>query len=133
MKRNTEVLRELVRDLNGAGFWALIDSERLFCLSAVVSNERADPGFQSGGTPRLSETRIPNALAAGSNDFVREADQNLATLLVPVRSRLGHDMGWVGLILDGAATLPPAEQVRRRIENVFAQITSEGSHPPQTN
>jgi ABC-type sugar transport system ATPase subunit len=133
MKRNTEVLRELVRDLNGAGFWALIDSERLFCLNAVVNNERTDPGFQSGGTPHFSETRIPNALAAKSNDFVREADQNLASLVVPVRSGLGHDMGWVGLVLDGAKPLPPAEQVRQRIETLFAQITSEGSQLPQTN
>lgn len=133
MKRNTEVLRELVRDLNGAGFWALIDAERLFCLNAVVNNERTDPGFQSGGTPRFTETRIPNALATRSNEFVREADRNLASLVVPVRSRLGHDMGWVGLILDGAAPLPPAEQVRRRIEALFAQITSEGSQLPQTN
>ena len=132
MKRNTEVLRELVRDLNGAGFWALIDEERLFCLNAVVVNERTDPGFRSGGTPRFGETRIPNALAARSDGFTREADQDLASLVVPVRSRLGHDMGWVGLVLDGGTSLPPAEQVRRRIETLFAQITSDESQLPQT-
>lgn len=132
MRRNTEVLRELVRELNGAGFWALIDSERLFCLNAVVSNERTDPGFQSGGTPHFAQTRIPNALAAKSSEFVREADRNLASLVVPVRSRLGHDMGWVGLVLDGTAPLPPAEQVRRRIENLF-RTTSEASPSPQVH
>jgi ABC-type sugar transport system ATPase subunit len=133
MRRNSEALRELVRDLNGAGFWALIDKERLFCLNAVVVNDRADPGFRSGGTPLFSETRIPTALAAKSDDFVREADRSLASLVVPVRSELGHDMGWVGLILDGAVPLPPADDVRRRIETLFAQITSEGSQLPQTN
>ena len=44
MRHNTELLHELATTSNGAGFWALLDEERLICLNAVVANEQVAPG-----------------------------------------------------------------------------------------
>ena len=64
----------------------------------------------------IDQTRIPTALAAKSEDFVVEPANQLATLLLSVRSRRGHDMGWVGVTLDSRSTLPSAKQLREQIE-----------------
>jgi ribose transport system ATP-binding protein/rhamnose transport system ATP-binding protein len=122
MEKNSAFLRDIARDLNGAAFWSLIDQDRLFCLYAAVVNEKADPGFRVADTPKIDQTRIPTALAAKSEDFVVEPANQLATLLLSVRSRRGHDMGWVGVTLDSGSTLPPAKQLREQIETFLDRM-----------
>jgi ABC-type sugar transport system ATPase subunit len=123
MEQNSAFLREIARDLNGAAFWTLIEQERLFCLYMAVINSQADPGFRAADTPTLSDTQIPTALSTKSQEFVAETERPLATLLRSVRSSRGHDMGWIGVTLDGRSPLPPAREVLNRIQSFVEQIT----------
>jgi ABC-type sugar transport system ATPase subunit len=122
MEQNSAFLRDIARDLNGAAFWTLVDQDRLFCLYTAVTNDQADPGFRAADTPAIDDTRIPMALKAKSEDFVLEPENQLATLLLSVRSSRGHDMGWIGVTLDNRSSLPPARQVRDRIESFLNGI-----------
>ncbi|MGA8481045.1 MAG: sugar ABC transporter ATP-binding protein [Chthoniobacterales bacterium] len=122
MEKNSAFLRDIARDLNGAAFWTLIDQDRLFCLYAAVVNDETDPGFHAADTPTIDNTRIPAALRAKSENFVIEPRNQLATLLLSVRSRRGHDMGWVGVTLDSRSSLPAARQLRERIETFLDRI-----------
>jgi ABC-type multidrug transport system ATPase subunit len=122
MEQNSAILRDIARDLNGAAFWTLIDQGRLFCLYTSVINDQADPGFRAGDTPMISDTRIPAALSARSEALVRESENQLATLLVSVRSDRGHDMGWIGITLDSRTSLAPAQQLRDRVESFLGRI-----------
>jgi ABC-type sugar transport system ATPase subunit len=122
MEQNSAFLRDIARDLNGAAFWTLVDQDRLFCLYTAVTNDQADPGFRAADTPAIDDTRIPMALKAKSEDFVLEPENQLAALLLSVRSSRGHDMGWIGVTLDNRSSLPPARQVRDRIESFLNGI-----------
>jgi len=122
MEQNSAILRDIARDLNGAAFWTLVDQGRLFCLYTSVINDQADPGFRAGDTPMIGDTRIPAALSSRSEALVLERENQLATLLVSVRSDRGHDMGWIGVTLDSRASLAPAQQLRDRIESFLGRI-----------
>jgi hypothetical protein len=39
-----------------------------------------------------------------------------------VRSRRGHDMGWVGITIDSRSPLPSARQLREQIETFLERI-----------
>ena len=108
----------------GTAFWTLLDQDRLFCLYAAVANEKADPGFRAADTPMVENTRIATALMTKSEEFVIEPTNPLATLMFAVRSRRGHDMGWVGVTIDSRSALPPARQLRERIESFLDRIIS---------
>jgi hypothetical protein len=45
-----------------------------------------------------------------------------------VRSSRGHDMGWIGVTVDGRSALPPARQVLDRIQSFVEQITKSQSN-----
>jgi ribose transport system ATP-binding protein/rhamnose transport system ATP-binding protein len=122
MERNSAFLRDIARDLNGAAFWTLVDQDRLFCLYTAVTNDQADPGFRAADTPTIGDTRIPKALSARSQEFVVETENQLVTLLLSVRSGRGHDMGWIGVTLDGNSPRPPAQHLRDRIESFVERI-----------
>ena len=114
-ERTTALLRTLAAETGGAAFWALLDEERLFCLAAVPGSPEADPGFAAGATPRFEETRIAAAIRTRGAGFVAEPDGGRCTLLVPMRSHRGHELGWIGVTLAGADH-PDAQAVARRIE-----------------
>jgi ribose transport system ATP-binding protein/rhamnose transport system ATP-binding protein len=120
MARNTELLNQLTAECGGAGFWALLDGEQMICLNAVVADAAADPGFRPGEAKPVGSTRIPAALARRAGQFVPEADGRLSTLLVPIRSSRGHELGWIGLTLPGGDTTPPADGIIRRVEALGA-------------
>lgn len=122
MARNTALLQDLTHENGGAGFWALIEDERMICLNAVVADPQADPGFRAGEARTLNETRIPQALHRREATFVAEADAARATMLVPIRSPRGHDMGWVGLSLPNDHPMPPPEAVKFRIDTLAATL-----------
>jgi len=122
MEQNSAFLRDIARDLNGAAFWTLIDQERLFCLCTVVANPQADPGFRTAETPNISDTRIPAALNTKTNEFVVEPENQLATLLLSVRSNRGHDMGWIGVTVPADAPRPQAQDVQSRIETLVGNL-----------
>lgn len=122
-ERNTRLLSELTRRYGGAGFWAILDQDRLICLNAVVSDPRADPGFQAGHSPRLEETAIPAALASRSPTFIVESCGTRKTFLMPLPSKRGHDLGWIGFTT--ASSTPPSVQEVRNIIGSFEDFSQE--------
>jgi len=70
----------------------------------------------------IENTRIPTALNARSEVFVTEPKNPLATLMLSVRSRRGHDMGWVGVTVDSRSSLPSARQLREQMESFLGRI-----------
>lgn len=121
MQRNTRLLAELTREYGGAGFWALLQGEQLICLNAVVHDDALDPGFGAGDARTFAQTAIPQALARRDEAFVAEPGGNRNTLLVPMRSARGHDLGWVGLSV-GSSSLPPVESIRARVDSIASHL-----------
>ena len=122
MAKNTALLQDLTQENGGASFWALIEGEQMICLNTVVSEPGADPGFKAGEARVLSDTRIPLALRSREPIFVAECDDARATMLVPIKSPRGHDLGWVGLSLVKDHPLPPAAAVKFRIDMLAATL-----------
>jgi len=122
MARNTEMLKNLSLETGGAGFWALLDQDRMICLNMVGAADTADPGFVTGDAKAFAETRIPTALKGREPVFVPEVDGQRSTMLLPLRTSRGHDMGWVGLTLPGGARVPPPETIRGRVEALAASL-----------
>jgi ribose transport system ATP-binding protein/rhamnose transport system ATP-binding protein len=123
MERTSRMLRDLAEEVDGAGFWALIDGDRLCCLDAAVDETTADPGFRAGGMPLVDDCLVRDALRAPAGGFVREANGSRQTLVVRVRSQRGHDMGVIGIVLNGSKPPPPADPIRTRVEALFASQT----------
>jgi ABC-type sugar transport system ATPase subunit len=122
MARNTALLRELARENGGASFWVLIENDQMICLNAVVENQDADPGFAVGQARPLSDTLIPSALQQRAKGFVTDANGGRATMLAPIRTPRGHELGWIGLSLPAKKTLPQPEAIQRRIEQLAATL-----------
>jgi ribose transport system ATP-binding protein/rhamnose transport system ATP-binding protein len=123
MRRNSAMLKALAQEFDGASFWGLIDADRICCLDAAIADPGADPGLRAGGMPLLEDCLVRAALSAPMNGFVREADGSRQTLVVPVKSQRGHDMGAIGITLAGTATAPPPEAIRERVQRFFASQT----------
>ncbi len=115
MARNTDLLRELTRAWGGAGFWALLEGDRMICLNTVVADSEVDPGFQAGEAKSVQDTYIPLSLLRRDSTFVTEADGNRRTMLVPVMSRRGHDFGWIGLTLPATGKAPSVTILKERV------------------
>ncbi len=122
MARNTALLGQLTKEHGGAGFWALIEDDSLICLNAVVSDAGLDPGFRAGEARRLTDTRLPAALSRREGVFVAEPDGSRTTLVVPMTSPRGHDLGWVGLSLPPGGRLPAPEAIKSRIDTMAATL-----------
>ncbi len=115
MRRNSELLERLTAEWGGAGFWILLDGDQLICLNAAVADQAADPGFAPGEAKAIRSTTIPDALAGRRTDFVAESDGSRSTLLVPIKSHRGHDLGWIGLTVATSLGVPPVETIHRQI------------------
>jgi ribose transport system ATP-binding protein/rhamnose transport system ATP-binding protein len=122
MARNTQLLGALAREYGGAGFWTLIEADRFICLNSVVIRPALDPGFKPGDARGLAETSIPRALSQREAIFVPEQDGSRMTLIIPMRSPRGHDLGWVGLSLPPDAKLPSPELIKSRIDSSAATL-----------
>lgn len=116
MARNTAVLKALAEEAGGTGFWALIDKGQLICLNRVGTSRDTDPGFAAGEAKRFEDTNIPAALESPDGGFVAENDAGRATMLVPLRTGRGHDLGWMGLTVPAAAGAPSPDAVRTRVQ-----------------
>jgi ribose transport system ATP-binding protein/rhamnose transport system ATP-binding protein len=123
MQHNSRMLRELAEELGGAGFWALLDGGRLCCLDVAVADPAADPGFRTGSMPRFEDCLVRTALGAPASGFVFEPDRSRQTMVIPVKSQRGHDLGAIGITLAGSAPTPPAEAIRSRVQTLFARLT----------
>lgn len=124
MARTTALLERLAEEHGGAAFWVLPDQTGLVCLNAVVANPAAAPGFAAGEAAQFTDTRVPSAFAAGDPDaapaFVGEPDGTLATVVVPVTNRRGHDMGRIGVIVPGNGDAARAARIVADIHHLHA-------------
>ncbi len=111
--RNTEFLRKLTADFGGTAFWALLEENGVICLSQTSATTDIDTGLRPGEARELEATRIPSALRQRAPSFVTEA--GYATLLLPMRSRRGSDLGWIGLTLPADGSLPSPDIIAARI------------------
>ena len=83
MQCNTALLEALVQDYGGAGFWLLIEADRLICLNLVLANPSATPGFKRGEGMAFPQSAIPAGLAQRGNGFISEADGSRVTAMLP--------------------------------------------------
>jgi len=113
--RNTEFLRQLTTAYGGTGFWALLEENEIICLSLSGNGEAVETGLRPGEANKIDTTRIPMALRRREAFFVSEKDETRSTILVPMRSRRGHDLGWFGLTLPGAKNLPPPTAIQAQV------------------
>jgi ABC-type sugar transport system ATPase subunit len=122
MARNTELLRDLAQENGGASFWILIENDQVICLNAVVSDKSVDPGFAVGEARFVAETLIPQALRQRALGFVMEEKATRATLMTPIRTSRGHELGWVGLSLPTSSRLPSPEAIQHRIDKLASTL-----------
>lgn len=118
--RNTDLLKQLTQEYGGAGIWALLERDEVICLGATAAPGAAETGLKPGRASAIEATRIPAALQQRAQHFVAEQGGDLATLLVPMKSRHGNDLGWIGLTLPAGATLPPPEAIAKRVAALHA-------------
>jgi ABC-type sugar transport system ATPase subunit len=118
------VLERLAVEQGGVAFWISIEGGRAFCFDRVGADPAADPGFAGGAFPEIADTRIRHALMQPRTGFVIEPDRPLATLLVPIRGRGGHDFGFIGLTLPQPRPLPDGAALAQA-------ITAELAHQKQ--
>jgi ribose transport system ATP-binding protein/rhamnose transport system ATP-binding protein len=74
-----------------------------------------DTGLYAGQATKIATTRIPNALERREPFFVSDLEATCSTILLPMRSQRGHDLGWVGLTLPNTADLPPPETIQSQV------------------
>jgi ribose transport system ATP-binding protein/rhamnose transport system ATP-binding protein len=120
MEANARLLRQLADETGGATFWVLLEGGHVFCLNRAGEAAGCDPGLRPGDAKPPAATLIPAALAAPPGSFVTEQDCSRSTLLVPVHSHRGHELGHIGLTIAGANP-PGAETVTHRVRDLFAQ------------
>jgi ribose transport system ATP-binding protein/rhamnose transport system ATP-binding protein len=113
--RNTDFLKQLTHDYGGTGVWALLEQDEVICLGAVQAKDALETGLHPGKASTIGATRIPVALQQRAPHFVTEVAGDRATLLLPMRSRRGNDLGWIGLTLPANADLPPPELIAARV------------------
>ncbi len=113
-ERNVRLLRELREDYGCSAFWALLDTDELICLGAASGDGAPATGLAPGKAAAYAETAIPEALTRRDPGFVTEST-GLSTLLVPMRNKRGHDLGWIGLTLDAGRPLPDTAEIIRRV------------------
>jgi ABC-type sugar transport system ATPase subunit len=117
MARNTALLRQLSATHGGNAFWALIDGAEIICLAAEADARSPQTGLAPGQAARVETTAIPRALQTLGADFVTE-DSGTSTLLIQMRDRRGHDLGWIGLTLAAGAVLPPIRAIADQIHTL---------------
>ncbi len=114
MARNTALLRRLSATLGGHAFWALIDNAEVICLASEAAPHSPVTGLHPGQAIRAENTAIPKALLACAPVFVAD-DGGHSTLLVQMKGRRGHDLGWIGLTLGAGQPLPPVDEIAAEI------------------
>lgn len=110
--RNQALLSDLSERYRADAFWTLLDGDGLICLAHARHPDAPEAGVVAGEALDLSETRIAHALGQRGDGFVREPDGKRQTLLVQMKDKRGHDMGWIGVSVAGGADPPDAHNIR---------------------
>ncbi len=116
-------LEALAGRFGGTAFWLHLEHARVYCFDSVAGGTRANPGFAGGTFPSIEETAIPKALTTEPGRFVVEPDGTLATVLFPVTTERGHDLGYIGLTVRGGEQ-PDAAPIGMLVEEMTGQAAS---------
>ena len=117
-------LEALAGRFGGTAFWLHLEHARAYCFDSVSGRGDADPGFAGGSFPAVQETAIPTALATAPGRFVTEPGNGLATVMFPVRTERGHDLGYIGLTLPGGGQSPDAARIGLMVEEMTGRAAS---------
>ena len=114
--RNQALLKALTDLHGGDATWTLIDGDGTICLA-----QAGEPlsGLRPGEAALPGETRIPEALRQRADTFI--ADGPLATLLVQMTDRRGHDLGWIGLTLPEGTPRPDLDAIQAEVSGLSRQ------------
>lgn len=126
-QRNMQLLKKLSDEYNASTFWALIDTDELICLGTSSGKSAPQTGLTAGNAFPHEETKISYALNQQSDDFIREPESGIATLLVPMRNKRGHDLGWIGVSINPDAPLPDRQQIISQISDMTDADLSSGA------
>lgn len=127
-ERNVKLLQSLSERYKGSAFWTLIDGEELICLGAASSRDGLSTGLEPGKATHADATVFSNALKYPSTEFIKDEQSGIATLLVQMRNKRGHDLGWIGLSLDSSRPLPDANLIAQEIAQFNHIETPMGVH-----
>ncbi len=116
--RTLALLQELTTEHRAAAAWILPDAQEIICLGAAAAPDAPSLGLSPGQATPPAETAIPAALAARASGFVIEPDGGLASLVAPMRTARGHDMGAIVLTLDASRPLPDPAPIAARIDDL---------------
>lgn len=126
-QRNMQLLKKLSEQYNASTFWALIDTDELICLGTSSGKSAPQTGLTSGNAFGHEETKISHALKQQADDFIREPESGIATLLVPMRNKRGHDLGWIGVSVNPDTPLPDRQQIISQISDMTDADLSSGA------
>ncbi|RUT32823.1 sugar ABC transporter ATP-binding protein [Arsenicitalea aurantiaca] len=126
-ERNVSLLRSLSAEFGATAFWALVDGDELICLGAASADGAPEIGLAAGEAATGAETAIARAVTEKSEGFVTEPETGLQTLLVPMRNKRGHDLGWIGLTLAAGKAVPDPRDI---VERVIARTDAEETTGP---
>ena len=126
-ERNARLLRELAEAHGASAFWALLDDEELICLGAAAAPGGSGVGLAAGRAARYADTAVAEALFRRDPGFVTESAGGISTLLVPIRNKRGHDLGWIGLSIPPGRPLPAREDIVRRVAELADGDASAGA------
>lgn len=119
--RNQALLREIADTYGGDAFWTLLDGDGLICLAQARAEGAPSAGLRPGEAAEAAETRIPEAIRRKASRFVTEADSVRQTLLTQMTDKRGHDLGWIGLTLNGGIAAPDPTEIRNKVRDVTRQ------------
>jgi ribose transport system ATP-binding protein/rhamnose transport system ATP-binding protein len=122
-----EVLELVTQQFGGMAYWITCDDDLVYCFDSVESGEGIDTGFRRGRLPLVAETCIDTALQAMSDEFVSDADGRLWSLLTPVNSHRGSNLGFIGLTLPDGVKKPEPTSVRQLIRETMAADSSSST------
>lgn len=119
MERTQRLLHNIAQSYDASAFWAILDKDMLFCLTAAVAENSADPGFVAGDSIEFGATRIEAALTHRDGGFVTDHSTELSALIVDIKGRRGHDLGTIGLVLPPKREIPDPAHIKSEIEALF--------------
>ena len=128
------VLEELHKVVGGPAFWITINSDTVFCMEATGNTKLL--GFEGGRSTKITSCAIRDALEGirrglSSPAEIVESNGAWRTLLFPLRTRNGHDLGVVGVSHPLADSLGPSvTEVALRVSSPMEQAVEmvEGLH-----
>lgn len=120
-RANRALLQELAQDYGACAFWTLLDETEgsVICLGESRAASAPDIGLRAGEARRIDTLPISHALSQRGAAAVDQPGSGLRTLIAPLRSARGHDLGWIGLTVHPDRmdrSLPDPDDFRRRVQ-----------------